>query len=197
MIDKEEEIQLAIDHIKTFYKPLIFKLSKQRIKEIAEAAVEKVLPWDGLGITMTIYSVLNQEERDLMQYFYDNGFTERFIVPHKQTYEKALHEVKNGKMETLWMWWIFPQMKGLGQSERSQFYGIPDRTIAERYLQHPILGQHLREITQAVLESDKTPFEIFGNDVVKFRSCMLLFASLEQEPCQNVFKKVLVKNNWH
>ena len=194
--DKEEEIQLVISYIKGFYQHLIFKLPKQRIREIAENAIEKGLPYDGLGITITIWSVLTQEEHDLMQYVYDNSFTEKFIVPHKQTYAQALQEVKNGRKETQWMWWIFPQMKELDNSVHSQMYRIPHREMAEKYLHHPILGQHLREITQAVLDSDKTPYEIFGNDVVKFRSCMLLFATLEQEQSENVFKKVLAKNHW-
>ncbi len=121
----------------------------------------------------------------------------RFLAPHRLTYDQALAEVRNGKKETHWMWWIFPQMRGLGKSERSQFYGIRDRNEAHLYLTHPLLGKHLREITQLVLESDKTPFGIFGNDVIKFRSCMLLFASIEQEPSQNIFKKVLEIYNWH
>ena len=92
------------------------------------------------------------------------------------------------------MWWIFPQMKGLGKSERSQFYGIPDRNQARTFLEHPYLGKHLIEITQAVFDSDKTPYEIFGADAIKFRSCMLLFASLEG--ASSIFKKNIYKNHW-
>lgn len=121
----------------------------------------------------------------------------RFLAPHRLTYDQALSEVRNGKKESHWMWWVFPQMRGLGKSERSQFYGIRDRNEAHLFLSHPLLGKHLREITQAVLASDNTPYGIFGNDVIKFRSCMLLFASLEQEASQNIFKKVLEIYNWN
>ena len=86
------------------------------------------------------------------------------------------------------MWWIFPQMRGLGKSERLQFYGIPDRNQARLFLEHPYLGKHLIEITQAVFDSDKTPYEIFGADVIKFRSCMKLFASLENT--NKIFKQI-------
>lgn len=142
------------------------------------------------GVINLIINELTEEELDYVQYWFVN----RYIPVYKQTYAQALQEVKNGKKETHWMWWIFPQMKGLGKSERSEFYGIPDRNQARIFLSHPILGKHLTEITQAVLDSDKTPYEIFGADVIKFRSCMLLFVSLEGAP--SVFKKVLNKNQW-
>ena len=73
---------------------------------------------------------------------------QRFIEAQDKwnTYDKALEEVKNGKKETHWMWWIFPQMRGLGKSERSQFYGIPDRDQARLFLEHPYLGKHLTQI---------------------------------------------------
>ena len=121
---------------------------------------------------------------------------QRFIEAQDKwnTYDKALEEVKNGKKETHWMWWIFPQMRGLGKSERSQFYGIPDRDQARLFLEHPYLGKHLIEITQAVFDSDKTPYEIFGADVIKFRSCMKLFASLENT--NKIFKQIINKNHW-
>lgn len=127
------------------------------------------------GVINLIINELTEEELDYVQYWFVN----RYIPVYKQTYAQALQEVKNGKKETHWMWWIFPQMRGLGKSERSQFYGIPDRDQARLFLEHPYLGKHLIEITQAVFDSDKTPYEIFGADVIKFRSCMKLFASLE------------------
>lgn len=137
-----------------------------------------------------IYSELTEEELDYAKYWFVN----RYIPVYKQTYAQALQEVKNGKKETHWMWWIFPQMKGLGKSERSQFYGIPDRNQARLFLEHPYLGKHLIEITQAVFDSDKTPYEIFGADVIKFRSCMKLFASLENT--NKIFKQIINKNHW-
>lgn len=122
------------------------------------------------GVINLIINELTEEELDYVQYWFVN----RYIPVYKQTYAQALQEVKNGKKETHWMWWIFPQMRGLGKSERSQFYGIPDRDQARLFLEHPYLGKHLIEITQAVFDSDKTPYEIFGADVIKFRSCMKL-----------------------
>lgn len=136
-----------------------------------------------------IYSELTKEG-----FYVKYWFINRYIPVYKQTYAQALQEVKNGKKETHWMWWIFPQMRGLGKSERSQFYGIPDRNQARLFLEHPYLGKHLIEITQAVFDSDKTPYEIFGADVIKFRSCMKLFASLENT--NKIFKQIINKNHW-
>lgn len=142
------------------------------------------------GVINLIINELTEEELDCVQYWFVN----RYIPVYKQTYAQALQEVKNGKKETHWMWWIFPQMRGLGKSERSQFYGIPDRDQARLFLEHPYLGKHLIEITQAVFDSDKTPYEIFGADVIKFRSCMKLFASLENT--NKIFKQIINKNHW-
>ena len=142
------------------------------------------------GVINLIINELTDEELDYVQYWFVN----RYIPVYKQTYAQALQEVKNGKKETHWMWWIFPQMRGLGKSERSQFYGIPDRDQARLFLEHPYLGKHLIEITQAVFDSDKTPYEIFGADVIKFRSCMKLFASLENT--NKIFKQIINKNHW-
>lgn len=142
------------------------------------------------GVINLIINELTEEELDYVQYWFVNSY----IPVYKQTYTQALQEVKNGKKETHWMWWIFPQMRGLGKSERSQFYGIPDRDQARLFLEHPYLGKHLIEITQAVFDSDKTPYEIFGADVIKFRSCMKLFASLENT--NKIFKQIINKNHW-
>ena len=141
------------------------------------------------GVINLIINELTEEELDYVQYWFVN----RYIPVYKQTYAQALQEVKNGKKETHWMWWIFPQMRGLGKSERSQFYGIPDRDQARLFLEHPYLGKHLIEITQAVFDSDKTPYEIFGADVIKFRSCMKLFASLENT--NKIFKQIINLNS--
>ena len=91
------------------------------------------------------------------------------------------------------MWYIFPQLKGLGSSEAAQFYGIENRNEATVYLQHPVLGQHLIEISSVVLQLEgKTVAEIFGTpDDMKLRSCMTLFANVEN--ANPVFQKVLQK----
>lgn len=180
--------------------------SEERKKQIVEDCIKdlRMLPdssldpeyWLTYGyighipLADLILNHLTEEEMQTWEY----NYVSRYVVPHKQTYVQALQEVKNGKKKTHWMWWIFPQMKGLGKSERSRFYGILNRKQAKLFLEHPILGKNLCEITQAVLDSDKNPYEIFGADVIKFRSCMLLFASLEGAPA--VFKRVLSRNRW-
>ena len=180
--------------------------SEERKKQIVEDCIKdlRMLPDSSLDpeywlsdrnighvpLADLILNFLTEEEMQTWEY----GYVSRYVVPHEQTYAQALQEVKNGKKETHWMWWIFPQMRGLGKSERSQFYGIPDRDQARLFLEHPYLGKHLIEITQAVFDSDKTPYEIFGADVIKFRSCMKLFASLENT--NKIFKQIINKNHW-
>lgn len=117
----------------------------------------------------------------------------KFLDAQNQVYLKALSELKNGKKDTHWMWYIFPQLNGLGSSETAQFYGIENRNEAKVYLQHPVLGQHLIEISFVVLQLEgKTAAEIFGTpDDMKLRSCMTLFANVEN--ANPVFQKVLQK----
>lgn len=109
------------------------------------------------------------------------------------SYETALREIKKGRKRTHWIWYVFPQMKGLGRSQLSQFYGINGREEAYAYMDHPVLSQRLIEATEAVLNNEKSAYEIFGNDTVKFKSCMRLFASVSDHP---VFKKVIQKYSW-
>lgn len=112
-----------------------------------------------------------------------------------ETYATALKEIKAGHKRTHWIWYVFPQMKGLGHSYLSEFYGIHGREEAKAYIEHPILRERLIEATQAVLDNkEKSAYEIFGNDVIKFRSSMLLFASVAEMP---IFKQVLVKYGWN
>lgn len=108
-------------------------------------------------------------------------------------YLNALEEVKAGKKKTHWMWYIFPQLFGLGKSEKSKYYGIQNREEAKAYINHPILRDRLVEITHAVYNSDKSVYEIFGNDAIKMRSCMLLFASVSDIP---IFKQMIQKYYW-
>ena len=117
----------------------------------------------------------------------------RFLEAQNQVYLKALSELKEGKKDTHWMWYIFPQLKVLGSSETALFYGINDWNEATTYLQHPVLGQHLIEISLVVLQLEgKTATEIFGTpDDLKLRSCMTLFASVENT--HPVFSSVLEK----
>ena len=115
--------------------------------------------------------------------FYDNT----------ETYQTAMQEVKNGLKRTHWIWYVFPQMKGLGKSEISKYYGINGREEAYAYIDHPVLRERLVEITQAVFDSKKTVYEIFGADTIKVRDCMRLFASVSEIP---VFRQMLLKYKW-
>jgi uncharacterized protein (DUF1810 family) len=123
----------------------------------------------------------------------DNNELIKFLDAQNQVYLKALSEIKKGKKDTHWMWYIFPQIKGLGSSETAQYYGIKDLKEATAYLQHPILGKHLIEISEEVLNlKGKTATQIFGEpDDIKLRSCMTLFVNVKN--ANPIFQKVLVK----
>lgn len=92
-------------------------------------------------------------------------------------YVSALKEIQNGKKTSHWMWYIFPQFREFAHSSRAHYWGIIDKSEAEAYLEHPILGPRLREITLALLEhKDKSALEILGDiDTMKLRSCMTMF----------------------
>ena len=115
------------------------------------------------------------------------------LYDNTETYQTALQEIRNGHKKTHWMWYVFPQMKGLGKSEISQFYGINGREEAYAYMENPILRERLIEATEAVLHNKHSVYDIFGADTIKFRACMLLFASISDEP---IFKKVVAKYGW-
>lgn len=109
---------------------------------------------------------------------------ERFVQEQEVMYPLALREIKNGHKESHWIWYIFPQLKGLGKSYFSQYYGISGIPEARAYLAHPVLGPRLLEITREVLNHyDKTANEIFGTsvDAKKFRSSMTLFREAAPE----------------
>lgn len=85
-------------------------------------------------------------------------------------------------------------MKGLGHSKISQFYGINGREEAHEYIANPILRERLIEVTKAILDSNNTVYEIFGQDTIRVRSCMLLFSSVAPEISE--FKQLINKYNW-
>lgn len=117
---------------------------------------------------------------------------ERFIEAQSQSYEDAIKEIKAGRKLTHWMWWIFPQYKGLGQSEISQHYAIQSRAEAKAYWEHPILGERLRECMGMLLELDTNDaVEIFGEvDAQKLKSSMTLFYfSCGVQQCWRVLDK--------
>mgnify|MGYP004508687399 FL=1 len=102
----------------------------------------------------------------------------RFIEAQNRDYDTALAEIRAGKKASHWMWYIFPQLKGLGRSSTSEYYGLSGIKEAQAYLSDPILKARLIEITDAVLQhKDKSAEEIFGGiDAKKLRSCMTLFS---------------------
>lgn len=115
---------------------------------------------------------------------------ERFVDAQERMYERALEEVKSGKKLSHWIWYIFPQLKGLGMSGNSYYYGIDDIEEARAYLHHPVLGARLREITSVFLDSvGKNAQDVFGYlDAMKVRSCMTLFNEVSND---DLFRKVL------
>ncbi len=112
-----------------------------------------------------------------------------FLDAQAKDFERALAEIKRGRKQSHWMWYIFPQIAGLGFSETSRFYAVKDRAEAELYLAHPVLGARLVRISEALLEiEEKTANQIFGSpDDVKLKSSMTLFGSLEN--AHPVFKE--------
>jgi uncharacterized protein (DUF1810 family) len=123
----------------------------------------------------------------------DNNELIRFLEAQNQVYLKALSEIKEGKKNSHWMWYIFPQIKGLGSSETAKQYAIKDLNEATVYLKHPILGKHLIEISEEVFNlNGKTATQIFGTpDDMKLRSCMTLFANVKNS--NPIFQKIIVK----
>jgi uncharacterized protein (DUF1810 family) len=118
---------------------------------------------------------------------------QRFIDAQESDYANALAEIKKGRKRTHWMWYIFPQILGLGFSEMSKRYAIKDLDEAEAYINHPILGQRLIEICSELLKlQSNDAHEIFGSpDDMKLRSSMTLFAALPD--AYPVFKSVIDK----
>lgn len=118
---------------------------------------------------------------------------QRFEDAHRQDYETALAEIRRGRKTSHWMWYIFPQLKGLGYSPTAQYYGIENLAEAEAFLSHPVLGVHLVEISRALLALETNNADlVFGYpDNLKLRSSMTLFAQIrEADP---VFGQVLDK----
>ena len=118
---------------------------------------------------------------------------DHFKRAQEYTIEQAIKEIRSGKKTGHWIWYIFPQMKGLGKSGMSQTYAIQDRTHALEYMSHPILCSHYIMCCQAILDSGKSAYEIFGDDVVKVRSSLLLMNSVWKD---DTIRKVLIEHHW-
>jgi len=115
----------------------------------------------------------------------------RFIDAQEHCYPQVLAELRAGKKTSHWMWFIFPQLRGLGRSAMAKHFGLAGRAEAKAFLAHPVLGARLRKCTRLVLDvRNKTVHEIFGSpDDLKFRSSMTLFAAVAPE--EPLFRQAL------
>jgi uncharacterized protein (DUF1810 family) len=118
---------------------------------------------------------------------------QRFVLAQDRVFDHVLSELRAGMKTSHWMWFIFPQIRGLGRSPISLEYAISSREEARAYLQHPILGPRLKECTRLVLGLQGRAVEdIFGSpDDMKFRSSMTLFAQVSPE--DDIFQRALEK----
>ena len=116
---------------------------------------------------------------------------DRFIEAQAPVIEHVRRELAAGKKRTHWMWFIFPQLRGLGRSPTAQHFGLVGQDEARAYLADPLLGPRLVECTVLVNQlGGKTAGGIFGSpDDVKFRSCMTLFATLQPQPFEDALRK--------
>jgi uncharacterized protein (DUF1810 family) len=118
---------------------------------------------------------------------------QRFVQAQDEggTHERALAELRAGRKTSHWMWFVFPQLAGLGRSSTAQYYAVPSLAAARAYLAHPVLGARLREAASVVLGlTGRTAQQVFGGvDAMKLRSSMTLFA--QAAPGEPVFREVL------
>lgn len=123
----------------------------------------------------------------------NNYQLQRFILAQEinHAYDKALEEIKAGRKQSHWIWYVFPQIVGLGYSSKSRYYGIISLEEAIEYLEDETLRNRLYEITNALMGQDGSAEEILGGiDAIKVRSCMTLFDLVSPD---DVFSKVLDK----
>jgi uncharacterized protein (DUF1810 family) len=118
---------------------------------------------------------------------------DHFERAQEHVIEQAIKEIRSGKKTGHWIWYVFPQMKGLGKSGMSETYAIEDREHAYIYMNDPRLRINYRCCCQAILDSGKSAYEIFGDDVVKVRSSLLLMNSVWKD---DVIRKVLIEHHW-
>lgn len=121
----------------------------------------------------------------------DSYNLERFVEAQRDVYSTALSELRSGRKQSHWVWFILPQLKGLGRSRMSEYYGISGLSEARAYLAHPILGPRLIECVEAILSHRNVPIEdILGEiDALKFRSCLTLFS--RADPSSQLFTLAL------
>lgn len=108
---------------------------------------------------------------------------DRFVAAQASTHDRALAELRAGRKASHWMWFVFPQIAGLGRSDTARFYAIRDRAEARAYLAHPLLGPRLHAATAAAIAAPGDAEAIFGGiDAIKLRSSMTLFAEAADDP---------------
>ncbi len=144
-----------------------------------------------------IESIVNERCPNLMRFLNAHNGAGRGVNDGDEvsSYAQALQEVKSGGKRTHWIWYIFPQMAGIKgtHSRPALFYGIRGRLEAYQYINHPTLRHRLIEITEAILDNKRTVYEIFGNDTMKVRASILLFASVSDIP---VLKRMKNRYKW-
>jgi len=192
-VRKDSEVKASIDRFLAFTKDhleLFFFVTRigcgmggYRDEEIAQF-FKDALNLNNVCLPKSFVEALNNGKIE-----YD---LERFVEAQNMVYDMALQEIKNGQKRGHWIWFVFPQIKGLGHSYNSEFYGISGTKEAKAYLEHPLLGARLREITQAILDcGNPSADDILGfPDVLKVRSCMTLFDMVSPN---DIFKQVLDK----
>jgi uncharacterized protein (DUF1810 family) len=118
---------------------------------------------------------------------------QRFVKAQDPVYDEVLAELRNGCKTSHWMWFIFPQIRGLGHSHMAIKFGIGSREESEAYLTHPILGPRLKECSQLVTQVEgRSIHQILGSpDDMKFKSSMTLFATIA--PHEHIFSEALEK----
>ena len=107
----------------------------------------------------------------------------RFVDAQADSYAAALAELRRGRKQSHWMWWVFPQLAGLGRSATAQHYAIASAAEARAYLAHPLLGERLRAATAAAVAAPGSAEQVFGGiDAIKLRSSLTLFAAVGDDP---------------
>ena len=144
-----------------------------------------------------IESIVNERCPNLMRFLNAHAGSGRGVNDGDEvsSYEQALKEVRAGGKRTHWIWYIFPQMAGIKgtHSRPALFYGIKGRLEAYQYINHPTLRHRLIEITEAILDNERSVYEIFGNDTIKVRASVLLFASVSDIPA---LKRMISTYKW-
>ena len=162
----------------------------------AQTLLEKLNVLYGAG-NEYIESIVNERCPNLMRFLNAHAGSGRGVNDGDEvsSYEQALKEVRAGGKRTHWIWYIFPQMAGIKgtHSRPALFYGIRGRLEAYQYINHPTLRHRLIEITEAILNNERSVYEIFGNDTMKVRASILLFASVSDIP---VLKRMICTYRW-